>query len=38
MKEGQVLNRETLPMVKMPNWKSFPASDQVYMNMDKRGC
>jgi S-disulfanyl-L-cysteine oxidoreductase SoxD len=36
--EDQVMNRETLPKVKMPNRNSFPKTDAPYMNMDKRGC
>jgi len=38
IKEDDVMNKETLPKVKMPNWESFPKSDEPYMNMDKRGC
>lgn len=38
VKEDQVMNRETLPEVQMPNRNSFPASDSVYMDMKKRDC
>ena len=42
IKEDDVLDRETLPKIKMPNAKYFPAadgvSDSVYMDMKKRGC
>jgi mono/diheme cytochrome c family protein len=38
IKEDQVMNRATLPEVQMPNRNSFPASDDVYMDMKKRGC
>ena len=38
IKEDEVMNRETLPKVQMPNGKYFPASDDVYMDMKKRGC
>jgi mono/diheme cytochrome c family protein len=38
VKEDEVMNRETLPKVQMPNRNSFPASDDVYMDMKKRGC
>ena len=38
IKEDEVMNRETLPKVKMPDRDSFPASDDVYMDMKKRGC
>jgi mono/diheme cytochrome c family protein len=38
VKEDDVLDRETLPKIKMPNSKYFPASDDVYMDMKKRGC
>src|SRR5579872_3419475 len=38
IKEDEVMNRETLPKVKMPNAGSFPKTDEPYMNMDKRGC
>ena len=38
IKEDQTMNRETLSEVQMPNRKSFPASDDVYMDMKKRGC
>jgi hypothetical protein len=32
------MNGEMLPKVQMPNRKSFPASDDVYLFMKKRGC
>ena len=42
IKEDDVLDRETLPKIKMPNAQYFPASDGVsdgaYMDMSKRGC
>ena len=38
VKEDDVMNRETLPEVKMPNAGTFPKSDDVYMDMSKRGC
>ena len=38
IKEDDVLNRESLPKVQMPNRNNFPASDEVYMDMKKRGC
>jgi S-disulfanyl-L-cysteine oxidoreductase SoxD len=38
IKEDQVMNRETLPKVKMPNRNSFPKTDAPYMDMQKRGC
>ena len=38
IKEDETMNSETLANVKMPNSKSFPASDDVYMDMKKRGC
>jgi len=38
IKEDETMNSETLPKVKMPNSKSFPASDDVYLDMKKRGC
>lgn len=38
VREDEAMNRETLPKVKMPNRSAFPASDQMYMNMEKRGC
>jgi mono/diheme cytochrome c family protein len=38
LKEDEVLNRDSLPKVQMPNAKTFPASDDVYMDMSKRGC
>ena len=38
IKEDEVMNRETLTKVQMPNRKAFPASDNVYLDMKKRGC
>lgn len=38
VKEDDLMNRETLAKVQMPNRNSFPASDDVYMDMKKRGC
>ena len=38
VKEDQVMNRETLSKVKMPNRNSFPSTDAPFLNMDKRGC
>lgn len=38
IKEEEAMNQETLPKVQMPNRNSFPASDDVYMDMKKRGC
>jgi mono/diheme cytochrome c family protein len=38
IKEDEVMNRETLPKVQMPNHNAFPASDDVYLDMQKRGC
>jgi S-disulfanyl-L-cysteine oxidoreductase SoxD len=38
VKEDDVLNRDTLPKIQMPNRTFFPSSDAVYMNMNKRGC
>jgi len=38
IKEDEVMNNETLPKVQMPNGKAFPASDDIYMDMQKRGC
>ena len=38
LKEDDVMNRETLPKVQMPDRNSIPASDDVYMDMNKRGC
>jgi cytochrome c len=36
--EDAVMNRDTLPGIKMPNAGTFPKSDDVYMDMSKRGC
>ena len=38
IKEDDVLDRETLPNVQMPNRKAYPTSDEIYMDMKKRGC
>ena len=38
IKEDEVMDSETLPNVKMPDLKGFPASDEIYMDMKKRGC
>jgi mono/diheme cytochrome c family protein len=38
IKQDEVMNRETLPKVQMPHRNSIPASDDVYMDMNKRGC
>jgi hypothetical protein len=38
IKEDDVMDRETLPKVQMPNRNAFPASDEIYMDMKKRGC
>lgn len=38
IKEDEIMNREALSELQMPNRKSFPASDDVYMDMKKRGC
>jgi mono/diheme cytochrome c family protein len=38
IKEDEVINRETLPQIKMPNRPFFPASDEVFLDMKKRGC
>ena len=38
IKEDDVMNRETLPKIQMPNRAFFPDSDDVYMDMTKRGC
>jgi mono/diheme cytochrome c family protein len=38
VKEDDIMNRETLPKVLMPNRNTFPASDDVYLDMKKRGC
>jgi len=38
IKEDEVMNRETLPHIQLPNAKFFPKSDDVYMDMKKRGC
>ena len=38
IKEDDVMNKDTLPKVQMPNRFFFPSSDAVYMDMNKRGC
>jgi mono/diheme cytochrome c family protein len=38
VKEDDVMNRDTLPKVKMPSAGTMPKSDDVYMDMSKRGC
>jgi len=38
IQEDEVMDRETLPKVQMPNRNAFPASDEIYMDMWKRGC
>ena len=38
IKEDEVMNRETLPQIQLPNRSFFPTSDDVYMDMKKRGC
>lgn len=38
IKEDAVMDRETLPKIQMPNRNAFPASDEIYMDMKKRGC
>jgi mono/diheme cytochrome c family protein len=38
IKEDEVMDRNTLPKVQMPNRNAFPASDDVYLDMKKRGC
>jgi mono/diheme cytochrome c family protein len=38
IKEDDVMNRETLAKVKMPNRDSFPTTDAPFMNMEERGC
>ena len=38
IKEEEVMNSETLPKVQMPNRNYFPASDDTYLDMKKRGC
>ena len=38
IKEDEAMNSETLPQLQMPNRNFFPASDEVYMDMKKRGC
>ena len=38
IKEDDALNRETLPQIQMPNRRFFPASDDIFMDLKKRGC
>ena len=38
VKEDEVMDRDTLPKVQMPNRNAFPATDEIYMDMQKRGC
>ena len=38
IKEDEVMDRNTLPKVQMPNRHAFPASDELYMDQKKRGC
>jgi cytochrome c len=38
IKEDDVMDRTTLPKVQMPNRNAYPASDEIYMDMKKRGC
>lgn len=38
IEEEEVMNRETLPKVQMPNRAAFPQSDEIYMDQKKRGC
>jgi mono/diheme cytochrome c family protein len=38
IKEDDVMNSETLAGIKLPNAKYFPPTDDVYMDMNKRGC
>ena len=39
IKEDEVMDRETLPKVKMPNRDRAPGvNDEIYMDMNKRGC
>ena len=38
VKEDEVMDSQTLPKIQMPNHNSFPASDEIYMDMKKRGC
>ncbi len=38
VKEEEVMDRETLPKVQMPNRNAIPASDEIYMDQKKRGC
>ena len=38
IQEDEVMDRDTLPKVPMPNRNAFPATDDIYMDMQKRGC
>jgi len=39
IEEDEVMDRETLPKVKMPNRNNAPGlNDEIYMDMKKRGC
>ena len=38
VQQEEVMDRESLPKVQMPNRNGFPASDEIYMDMKKRGC
>ena len=38
IQEDEVMDRDTLPKVPMPNRNDFPATDDIYMDMQKRGC
>jgi mono/diheme cytochrome c family protein len=39
IKEDQVMDRETLPKVQMPNRNNAPGlNDEIYLDMNKRGC
>lgn len=38
VKEDDVMNRDSLPKVQMPNRVFFPTSDAAYLDMKKRGC
>lgn len=38
IKEDDVLNRETLVQIQLPNRVAFPASDDIFLDLKKRGC
>ena len=38
IKQDEVMDPATLPKVQMPNRNAFPASDDIYLDMKKRGC